>query len=52
MKVGDKFQIYVPSSLAYGEAGTPGGPIGPNATLIFDIELISIDKPGATPATK
>ena len=39
-----KWQLFVPSNLAYGERGTGGGPIGPNATLIFDIELISIQK--------
>lgn len=42
MKEGSKWQLFLPSSLAYGEAGTTGGPIGPNAALIFDVELISI----------
>lgn len=41
MKEGGKWQIFIPSDLAYGEKG--GGPIGPNATLIFDVELISIE---------
>jgi FKBP-type peptidyl-prolyl cis-trans isomerase len=41
MPVGSKFKFYVPSSLAYGPAG--GGPIGPNATLIFDVELLGIE---------
>ncbi|HXX99520.1 MAG TPA: FKBP-type peptidyl-prolyl cis-trans isomerase [Candidatus Limnocylindrales bacterium] len=40
MPVGSKWQLYVPSSLAYGEQGN--GPIGPNSTLIFDLELVSI----------
>lgn len=40
MKVGDLWQIYLPPELAYGERGA--GPIGPNATLIFDVELVSI----------
>jgi len=44
MKIGDKWQIFVPPELAYGERGA--GPIGPNATLIFDVELVSI-KPDA-----
>ncbi|HEY6168213.1 MAG TPA: FKBP-type peptidyl-prolyl cis-trans isomerase [Verrucomicrobiae bacterium] len=43
MKEGDKWQVYVPGKLAYGERGA-GGQIGPNATLIFDVELISIEK--------
>ncbi|KAB2658569.1 MAG: FKBP-type peptidyl-prolyl cis-trans isomerase [Verrucomicrobia bacterium] len=47
MKVGDKWQIFIPSKLAYGERG-PGGKIGPNATLIFDVELLGIEKPGAS----
>jgi FKBP-type peptidyl-prolyl cis-trans isomerase FklB len=40
MKVGSKWQLFIPPELGYGEQG--GGPIGPNATLIFDIELLSI----------
>jgi FKBP-type peptidyl-prolyl cis-trans isomerase len=42
MPVGSKWQLYLPPSLAYGDRGTPNGPIGPNATLIFDVELLSI----------
>ena len=40
MKEGSKWQIVVPPELAYGEQGA--GPIGPNATLIFEIELVSV----------
>jgi FKBP-type peptidyl-prolyl cis-trans isomerase FklB len=43
MKEGAKWQIYVPADLAYGERGA-GGLIGPNATLIFDVELHKIKK--------
>jgi FKBP-type peptidyl-prolyl cis-trans isomerase FklB len=41
MPVGSKWQLYIPSDLAYGSRGA-GGDIGPNSTLIFDIELVSI----------
>jgi FKBP-type peptidyl-prolyl cis-trans isomerase FklB len=41
MKEGAKWQLFVPSGLAYGEQGA-GQVIGPNATLIFEVELISI----------
>ena len=43
MKVGDKWELYVPSNLAYGPQGFP--PIGPNSTLIFQIELLGINPP-------
>jgi FKBP-type peptidyl-prolyl cis-trans isomerase FkpA len=41
MKEGAKYRFYIPSELAYGEQGA-GRDIGPNATLIFDVELIKI----------
>jgi FKBP-type peptidyl-prolyl cis-trans isomerase len=44
MEEGAKWEVFIPPGLAYGERGTPGGPIGPNATLIFEIELISIQE--------
>jgi FKBP-type peptidyl-prolyl cis-trans isomerase FklB len=41
MPVGSKWQLFVPSDLAYGQRGA-GADIGPNATLIFEVELLSI----------
>jgi FKBP-type peptidyl-prolyl cis-trans isomerase len=42
MPVGSKFRFFVPSELAYGEQGA-GGAVGPNAVLIFEVELLSIE---------
>lgn len=44
MKTGATWEIYVPSNLAYGERGLPNSPIGPNQTLVFKINLISVEK--------
>jgi FKBP-type peptidyl-prolyl cis-trans isomerase len=41
MKVGDKWMLYIPSDLAYGEKGSQGA-IGPNEVLIFEVELLAI----------
>jgi FKBP-type peptidyl-prolyl cis-trans isomerase FklB len=51
MPVGSKWEVYIPSDLAYGPQG-PGraGPIGPDQTLIFEIELVSIQPKGASAA--
>jgi len=42
MPVGSKFRFWIPSKLAYGEQGA--GPIGPNQTLVFEVELLDIAK--------
>ncbi len=42
MPVGSKYRFWVPGDLAYGAKGTPGGPIGPNTTLVFDVELMAL----------
>jgi FKBP-type peptidyl-prolyl cis-trans isomerase len=41
--VGSKYQLFIPSDLAYGDRGM-GGSIGPGATLIFEVELVSIQE--------
>ena len=43
MPVGSKWQLFIPANLAYGDK-SPGGDIGPNSTLVFDIELLSIEQ--------
>jgi FKBP-type peptidyl-prolyl cis-trans isomerases 1 len=50
MKVGSKWELYLPSSLAYGDMGNPN--IEPGSTLIFEIELLSIEPPQAPIASQ
>ena len=42
MKAGSKWRLFIPSALAYGPNGAPGSPIGPDSTLIFDVELLKV----------
>ena len=51
MKEGAKWQLFVPAELAYGERGA-GPKIGPNAVLIFEIELVSVKEESASPPSK
>ena len=46
MRPGDRWMLYIPSDLGYGEMGTPGGPIPPNAPLIFEVEMMDVMKRG------
>lgn len=50
MPVGSKWEIFIPADQAYGPRG--GGPIGPNETLIFEVELLDIVNPEATATEK
>jgi len=47
MSVGDKYRFVIPSDLAYGERGAGNGEIPPNATLVFEVELLNIVDPEA-----
>lgn len=49
MSEGSKYRLWIPSGLAYGDIARPG-PIGPNATLAFDVELLAVDPPEAAAA--
>jgi FKBP-type peptidyl-prolyl cis-trans isomerase len=51
MAVGSKWELYIPSQLGYGEQGA-GGVIGPNAALVFEVELISISPATEAPAVE
>ncbi len=46
MPAGSKWQLFIPANLAYGERGAPRGNIGPNSTLIFEVEMLSIQAAG------
>jgi len=51
MREGDKWEVVVPSHLAYGAKGSPFGNIGPNETLVFTIELMDVMDLGEKSAT-
>ena len=44
MPVGSKYRFWIPGKLGYGDKVPPGAPMGPNATLVFEVELIDIVK--------
>ena len=42
MPAGSKYRFWIPARLGYGDQGTPGGPIPPGSTLVFDVELLEV----------
>ena len=52
MREGDRWEVVIPSHLAYGASGTPYGNIGPNETLVFTIELVEVMDPVKKPEVK
>lgn len=52
MPVGSKYTLWIPGRMAYGENVPPGAPIGPNETLVFEVELLDIVKQNQRPAKK
>ena len=50
MKVGSKWQLFIPAALAYGSSPPPGAPIPPDATLLFEVELLGIGNAPAAPS--
>jgi len=50
MKVGSKWEVFIPSALAYGDRGNPN--IEPGSTLIFEVELLTIEPPQPTPTSQ
>lgn len=49
MRVGDHWQVFVPSNLGYGPSGAKDGTVPPNQTLVFDIELLKVFTPPEPP---
>jgi FKBP-type peptidyl-prolyl cis-trans isomerase FkpA/FKBP-type peptidyl-prolyl cis-trans isomerase FklB len=52
MKVGGKSKLVCPANIAYGDRPPPGSAIAPGSTLIFEVELLDIEKPAAAPEKK
>ena len=48
MKPGAKWQVFIPSRLAHGESGVSGSIIGPNLVLVYEVELVSVEKSDAS----
>lgn len=48
MKEGAKYRFWIPSELGYGSNPRPGGAIGPNETLVFEVELLEVNPPDTT----
>ncbi len=52
MHEGDRYRFFIPADLAFGEAGTPGGPVRPNEALVYEVTLVDVVTPAEAEAAE